>query len=95
VDPAVVSGGRIRFPVTVTASQVRILDPSAIEAEIAGRPLDEARAILETYGTVDLQVWPDWVATIPTLQDRVSVTVDGPTVDAADGGAEPDASPEP
>jgi hypothetical protein len=92
VDPAVVSGGRIRFPVTVTASQVRILDPSAIEAEIAGRPLEEARAILETYGTVDLQVWPDWVATIPTLEGRVSVTVDGPTMDAPDGD---DASPAP
>lgn len=78
VDPAVVSGGTIWFPVVVTARQVRELDPAAIEAEILGRPLAEARALLETYGDVDLVVWPDWVGTIPTIDSRVEVTIDAP-----------------
>ena len=78
VDPAVVSGGTISFPVIVTARQVRELDPVAIEAEILGRPLAEARALLEAYGDIDLVVWPDWVGTIPTIDARVEVTVDAP-----------------
>ncbi|MGK2850455.1 MAG: baseplate J/gp47 family protein [Candidatus Limnocylindrales bacterium] len=78
VDPAVVSGGTISFPVVVTARQVRELDPSAIEAEILGRPLAEARNVLESYGEVDLVVWPEWVGTIPTIDSRVEVTIDAP-----------------
>lgn len=78
IDPAVVSGGTISFAVVVTARQVRELDPTAIEVEILGRPLAEARAILESYGQVDLVVWPDWVGTIPTMDSRVEVTIDAP-----------------
>lgn len=78
VDPAIVSAGTISFPVVVTARQVRELDPAAIEAEILGRPLADARAILERYGDVDLVVWPDWVGTIPTIDSRVEVTIDAP-----------------
>lgn len=88
VDPAVVSGGAISFPVVVTARQVRDLDPAAIEAEILGRPLADARAILESYGDVDLIVWPDWVGTIPTIDSRVEVTIDVPvTVEAPSASA--------
>ncbi len=78
VDPAVVDAGTISFPVVVTARQVRILDASAIKAEIIGLPLADARAILDGYGTVDVVVWPEWVGTIPTIDSRVQVTVDSP-----------------
>ncbi len=78
VDPAVVDAGTISFPVVVTARQVRILDPAAIKSEIIGLPLADARAILDGYGTVDLVVWPEWVATIPTSDSRVEVTVNAP-----------------
>ena len=76
--PAVVEGGTIAYPVVVTARQVAILDPAALEAEILGTSLDEARAALSAYGDVELEVWPDWVGTIPTLDARVEVTVQGP-----------------
>ena len=79
VSPGSLQGGAIRFPVTVTARQVRLLDPDAIEAEIRGLPLDDARTALESYGTVDLQVWPDWVSAIPTLDGRVQVSIDDGT----------------
>ena len=92
VSPGSLQGGAIRFPVTVTARQVRLLDPEAIEAEIRGLSLDDARAALEGYGTVDLQVWPDWVSAVPTIDGRVQVTIDrgdGPPVE----GPTPSATP--
>jgi Baseplate J-like protein len=75
VDPApgVVEDGTITFPVTITARQVLEVDPSAIEAEIRGKSLTEAKAILDRYGRSELSVWPDWVGTIPTLDARVDV----------------------
>ena len=78
IDPAVVSGGTVSFPVLVSARQVRVLDPAAIELEIRGLPIAEAVARLEQYGSVQLTVWPDWVGTIPTIDGRVAVSIDGP-----------------
>ena len=90
--PAEISGGVITFPVVVTARQVRQLDPAAIEAEIMGKPLDQAREILNTYGDAQLTVWPDWVGTVPTIESRVDVTTSGP-VPAASPSDGPEASP--
>lgn len=72
--PAEISDGVITFPVVVTARQVLVLDPDAIEREILGKPLAQAREILATYGEAELTVWPDWVGTVPTLESRVEVT---------------------
>jgi hypothetical protein len=78
VDPAVVDAGTITFPVTVTASQVAILDPVAIETEILGLTRADAQAVLDGYGSADLDLWPDWVGTVPSLDARVEVIVNGP-----------------
>lgn len=88
--PAEVEGDVITYPVVATARQIAILDPAALEAEILGKPLEEADAILSAYGDVDLKVWPDWVGTIPTIDSRVDVTVQGPTPSS---GPSPAASP--
>jgi hypothetical protein len=72
-SPGQVEGGVISFPATITARQVLQIDPAAIEAEIRGKSLDEARSILDRYGRSQLQVWPEWVGTIPTLDARVDV----------------------
>ncbi len=76
VQPAVVSGDQIEFPATATATQVAILDADALKAMVVGRPLAEARSILEAYGAVQLEAWPDWVSTVPTLDGRVTLTLD-------------------
>ncbi len=76
VEPAVISGDQISFPASATARQVAILDPAALKTQVMGRPLEEARTILEAYGTVQLSAWPDWVSTIPTLDGRVELTID-------------------
>ncbi|HET9082951.1 MAG TPA: baseplate J/gp47 family protein [Candidatus Limnocylindrales bacterium] len=72
-SPGVVEDGVITFPVTITARQVLQVDPAAIEAQIRGKSLKDAKAILDTYGQSQLSVWPDWVGTIPTLDQRVDV----------------------
>ena len=72
-SPGQVEDGVIAFPAIITASQVLLVDPAAIEAEIRGKPLADAQAILDGYGQAELSVWPDWVGTIPTLDARVEV----------------------
>ncbi len=76
VEPAVIDGDEISFPASATARQVAILDPDELKAQVVGRPIEEARSILERFGTVKLSVWPDWVTTIPTLDGRVELTLD-------------------
>ena len=88
VSPGVVQEGVVSFPVTVTARQVARLDPAAIETEILGLPLADAQAILDGYGRADLQVWPDWVGTIPTFDGRVEVTIDSPVPTGSPGASE-------
>jgi hypothetical protein len=78
VEDAVVSEDRITFPVIATATQVAILDPAEIEAAIRGLPLEDAQRVLGDYGVAELNVWPDWVSTIPTIDARVDVTIGGP-----------------
>jgi hypothetical protein len=90
--PALIEGGVVTFPVVVSARQVLVVDPAAIEAEILGKPLADARTILQRYGTVDLAVWPDWVATIPTLDARVDVVL-ATTITVGTSSPSPEASP--
>ena len=78
VEPAVVSGAAITFPVRATAREVRVLDAAAIAAEIRGLPVADAQAVLDGYGTATITLWPDWVSTVPTLESRVTLTIDEP-----------------
>lgn len=72
-SPAQVQDGVITFPAVITARQVLLVDPTAIEAEIRGKSLADAQSILDGYGHAELAVWPDWVGTVPTLDARVEV----------------------
>ena len=60
------------------ARQVLQVDPAAVEARIRGKSLADAQAILDSYGRSELTVWPDWVGTIPTLDQRVEVRMAEP-----------------
>jgi hypothetical protein len=86
-SPGVVERGVITFPVTITAKEQLALDVNAIEAEIRGKTLEDAQAILARYGAARVSVWPDWVGTIPTLDARVEVIVAGATGGPAPSGA--------
>jgi hypothetical protein len=86
IGEAIVQGESVSFPVTVRAAQVRVLDANALREQIKGKPIDEARSILEGYGEVTLSVWPDWVATIPTIDARLELRV-GPAAPSPEPGS--------
>jgi hypothetical protein len=70
-----VFGDVATFPVTVRATQVRIVDRALILAGSQGLVLAEARARLEAYGDVEITLWPDWVTNVPTDASKVTVTI--------------------
>lgn len=80
------------FPVTATASIVRHLDPDTLRSLIAGKSVEEARSILAGYGDVEIQTWPGFVGTIPSLAWRLTLTINtdaaapSPGIEASPGG---------
>ena len=92
-DP-IVADQTVSFPVTVTGQQIAVLDPELLRSLVLGKPIEEARTILARYGTVQIEVWPDWVSAIPTFANRVDVTV-GQAVPIGNPGssAKPSAGP--
>ena len=89
VGDTVVTGGVVSFPVTASATQVAVLDPAALEALILGKTPEEATAILAPYGAAEIDLSPGWVTTIPTVENRVDLTI------AGGPDASPEASPSP
>lgn len=78
VGAPVVEGERVTFPVGISAREVRHVDQVGLLAAIRGLDIPAARAKLGDVGSVDLRVWPDWVTTIPTNPDRVTLTIADP-----------------
>jgi hypothetical protein len=92
-----ISGEIVSFPVDVSATQIARLDAGALREAIRGRSIDEARRVLEAYGAVRISTWPDWVASIPTLDQRLELTIATPTTAAPgpSGSATPSGSAAP
>jgi len=76
-EPAVL-GEVISYPVTVGGTQVRDVDQARLRAEIRGLVLAQARARLDAFGDVSISLWPDWVTTIPTNDERIDFTIAEP-----------------
>ncbi len=74
----VATGSVVTFPVTVAASEIRVVDGPALLARVRGLGLPQARTVLGAYGRVTITVWPDWVTTVPTMEGRASLTVEAP-----------------
>lgn len=77
VGKPLVSGQSVVFSTTATGRQIAILDPDDLRKLVLGKPLDDARAILARYGDVVLVAWPDWVSSVPTIDSRVDLRVEG------------------
>jgi hypothetical protein len=75
VGEAIIVGQSVSFPVTASAEQIAILDPDELTKLVLGKPVAEARSILEPYGEVVLSVSPDWANSIPTFESRVDLTI--------------------
>ena len=82
-------GASVVYPVTGEAQQVGTVDAAAVREAIRGRAVGEARERLRDFGDADLDVWPDWVTAIPTLDFRLEIRV------IADLPTEPAPSPSP
>jgi hypothetical protein len=89
VGPGVVEGETIRYPVAARAEAVRDISVEEVRALVAGKTPAEVRELLADYGTVEIIVWPDWVATITGIDARLVITVEGLPP------AEPSAAPTP
>jgi hypothetical protein len=91
----VIEGQTVQFPVTVQASQVQVPDAAELKRMIMGKTADEARSALAPFGEVDLDLWPDWVTSVPTLDARVHVEVRPPLpIDVVEPPGTPPADPE-
>ena len=73
-----VDGTSVVFPAAGTVEQVRPVDGEALRQQVLGLPEEEARSILEPYGQVDLVLWPGFVSSVPTLEQRVTLVVRDP-----------------
>jgi hypothetical protein len=77
VGPGTVDGQRVRFGVTARAESAPRVDESALRTQLKGHSPAEARAILAPYGDAIVTLWPGWAATIPTLDARLDLRVEG------------------
>ncbi len=78
VSHPIVVNGHVTFIVTAQGERWHPLDALALLAQVKGKTVAEARAILAQYGDVSISTWPSFVTTIPTLDARVSLTVAAP-----------------
>jgi hypothetical protein len=83
--PAVV-GATVQYPVSIEGTQVHDVDQAAVLTAVKGHVLAQARAVLDDFGDVEITLWPDWVTTVPTRDDRITFTL---------GEPQPAASPAP
>jgi hypothetical protein len=90
VGTGVAAADTVTFDVRASAKRVRQLDAAALRQGVLGKTEAEARTALETYGTVTISFWPDWVSSVPTNASRVTLT-------ASDGlsGEQPGATQSP
>ena len=78
VGDAIVVGQTVSFPVTITADQIAVLDPTELEAMVLGKSVAVATDILEPFGDVEISVSPDWSGSIPSFESRVQLTIGEP-----------------
>ena len=78
VSDASVQDGHVTFTVTAQGERWHPVGAAALLAQVKGRSVADARAILQQYGEVSISTWPSFVSTIPTLDFRVSLTVAQP-----------------
>ena len=73
-----VEEGRVTIAVSVTARAWQPLDAAALLARVRGLSVAEAYAALESYGEVTIETSPFYVGTIPTVDDRTTLTISSP-----------------
>ena len=75
IEEANLDGGRMRVDVTARGSSIAQIDGNEIAALVAGLSKDEAEAALAEFGNASVDLWPGWVASVPTMTWRIEVQV--------------------
>lgn len=77
--PGEAVGDRIRFAASADGSAYRQPEREPLLQEVRGKTVAEARAIMETYGSVEISVWPEFVDRVPDQPSRINLTIVPPT----------------
>ncbi|HEX2756042.1 MAG TPA: baseplate J/gp47 family protein [Candidatus Limnocylindrales bacterium] len=85
---------QVTFQATARATQVAVVDANALRSLVKGKTAAEAQAALVPFGNATVTLWPDWVATVTSVDVRLSVTVEDGAVNGG-GGASPPPSASP
>ncbi len=93
VGGGTVLDGVITFEVSGSARQVRPVAAAELERLAMGLSKADAEAALAPYGQVDIVLWPDWVGTVPTQDQRVTLIVADPVDPAGEAPSEPAPTP--
>jgi hypothetical protein len=72
---ATVAEGKVSVATTVSGKAAPEVDLDGIRHRILGMSREEAQAALAEIGPASIELWPDWVSDVPTLDWRVSVEV--------------------
>ena len=75
IEEAIVRRGAMRVDVTAAGRSAAEIDTSEVADRIAGLAPDDAEAALEDLGHATVELWPDWVASVPTMGWRIEVRV--------------------
>ena len=78
LEEANVEDGVMRVDVTATGRSAAEIDTDEVAQRIAGLTADEAEAALEDLGSATVELWPDWVASVPSMAWRIEVRVGEP-----------------
>ncbi len=73
-----VEDGVMRVAVTATGRSAAEIDTEEVAQRIAGLTADEAEAALEEVGSATVELWPDWVSSVPSMAWRIEVRVGEP-----------------
>ena len=95
VGDGTVVGGVVQFPVEGSAKQVRPIDAAALKQQVLGLGRAEAMDRLRPYGAVEITLWPDWVSAVPSIDQRVTLTVETPVDETPAPTTPPSSAPEP
>lgn len=72
--------GVIRYTVTAEGRVQLLLDPDELLRKVRGKPIPEARSILEDHGDARITVWPEFLGNLPDDVNRIRLTVLEPEV---------------
>jgi hypothetical protein len=78
VDDATIARDTMRVDVTATGRSAAVIDEAVVAARVASMNADEAEAALSDLGRATVELWPDWVASVPAMPWRIEVRVTEP-----------------